>query len=212
MPKEKSQENYTFGFNFGTKINISNNNMNNINSKQKEEKENSLEKKEDKMKRIRQIYDEINPSKKKEENINKNINNPNNINNEMSVFAPQKQVQKLYVREEYFYFKYLLARIEDKRSLCQIYGDLLEHNQIIFKFYLNPFNIYEDRKKQFLYYLTKIELYLLINCLLIKSSDINDIYDNKSTMLSKFIRSLKATIITYFISLFLYKLTNIKKY
>ena len=65
MPKEKSQENYTFGFNFGTKINISNNNMNNINSKQKEEKENSLEKKEDKMKRIRQIYDEINPSKKK---------------------------------------------------------------------------------------------------------------------------------------------------
>ena len=212
IPKEKSQENYTFGFNFGTKINISNNNnMNNINNNQIEKKENSIEKKEDKMKRIRQIYDEINPSKKKEENINKNINNPNSITNELVIFSPQRQVKKLYVREEYFYFKYLLARIEDKRSVCQIYRDLLEHNQIIFKFYLNSFNIYEDRKIQFLYYLTKIELYFLINCLLIKSSDINDIYDNKSTLFSNFIRSLKATIITYFISLFLYKLTNIKK-
>lgn len=210
MPKEKSQENYTFGFNFGTKIIIGNNNMNNINSKQKEEKENSKENKEDKIKRIRQIYDEINPSKKKEENVNKNITN-NSINNEIAVFAPPQQIKKLYVREEYFYFKYLLARIEDKRSVFQIYIDLLEYNQIIFKLYPNTFNIYEDKKIQILYYLTKIEIYFLINCLLIKSSDINDIYDNKSTILSKFIKSLKSTIITYFISLFLYKLTNIKK-
>ena len=210
MPKEKSQENYTFGFNFGTKIIIGNNNMNNINSKQKEEKENSKENKEDKIKRIRQIYDEINPSKKKEENVNKNITN-NSINNEIAVFAPPQQIKKLYVREEYFYFKYLLARIEDKRSVFQIYMDLLEYNQIIFKLYPNSFNIYEDKKIQILYYLTKIEIYFLINCLLIKSSDINDIYDNKSTILSNIIRSLKATIITYFISLFLYKLTNIKK-
>ena len=210
IPKEKSQENYTFGFNFGTKIIIGNNNMNNINSKQKEEKENSKENKEDKIKRIRQIYDEINPSKKKEENVNKNITN-NSINNEIAVFAPAQQIKKLYVREEYFYFKYLLARIEDKRSVFQIYMDLLEYNQIIFKLYPNSFNIYEDKKIQILYYLTKIEIYFLINCLLIKSSDINDIYDNKSTILSKFIKSLKSTIITYFISLFLYKLTNIKK-
>ena len=210
IPKEKSQENYTFGFNFGTKIIIGNNNMNNINSKQKEEKENSKENKEDKIKRIRQIYDEINPSKKKEENVNKNITN-NSINNEIAVFAPPQQIKKLYVREEYFYFKYLLARIEDKRSVFQIYMDLLEYNQIIFKLYPNSFNIYEEKKIQILYYLTKIEIYFLINCLLIKSSDINDIYDNKSTILSKFIKSLKSTIITYFISLFLYKLTNIKK-
>ncbi len=210
IPKEKSQENYTFGFNFGTKIIIGNNNMNNINSKQKEEKENNKENKEDKIKRIRQIYDEINPSKKKEENVNKNITN-NSINNEIAVFAPPQQIKKLYVREEYFYFKYLLARIEDKRSVFQIYMDLLEYNQIIFKLYPNSFNIYEEKKIQILYYLTKIEIYFLINCLLIKSSDINDIYDNKSTILSKFIKSLKSTIITYFISLFLYKLTNIKK-
>ena len=210
IPKEKSQENYTFGFNFGTKIIIGNNNMNNINSKQKEEKENSKENKEDKIKRIRQIYDEINPSKKKEENVNKNITN-NSINNKIAVFAPPQQIKKLYVREEYFYFKYLLARIEDKRSVFQIYMDLLEYNQIIFKLYPNSFNIYEEKKIQILYYLTKIEIYFLINCLLIKSSDINDIYDNKSTILSNIIRSLKATIITYFISLFLYKLTNIKK-
>ena len=210
--KEKSTENYTFGFNFGTKINITNNN---INSKQKEEngKENIIEKKEDKIKRIRQIYDEINPIKKKEkeENVIKVINNPNTINNELSVFAQTQQQQKIYVREEYFYFKYLLARIEDKRSLSQIYVDLLEYNQIIFRFFLNPFNIYEDKKIQILYYLTKIDLYFMINCLLIKSSDINDIYDNKNNIFLDFIRSLKATIIIYFICLFLYKLTNIKR-
>ena len=214
IPKEKSTDNYTFGFNFGTKYNfnnnIKNNNTNNENGEENEKKQNVLEKKE-KMKRIKEIYEEINPIKKK---INENMNNNthNNMNSDTTViFTSQEQEKKVYVREEFFYFKYLLARIEDKRTLSQIYFDLLEQTQIIFKFCTVPFNIYEDRKLQAIYYLTKIHLYFLINSLLINNSVINDIYDNKNNIKSDIIRSLKVTLITFFICFFLYKLTNLKR-
>ena len=214
IPKEKSTDNYTFGFNFGTKYNfnnnIKNNNTNNENEEENEKKQNALEKKE-KMKRIKEIYEEINPIKKK---INENINNNthNNMNSDTTViFTSQEQEKKVYVREEFFYFKYLLARIEDKRTLSQIYFDLLEQTQIIFKFCTVPFNIYEDRKLQAIYYLTKINLYFLINSLFINNSVINDIYDNKNNIKSDIIRSLKVTLITFFICFFLYKLTNLKR-
>ena len=214
IPKEKSTDNYTFGFNFGTKYNfnnnIKNNNTNNENEEENEKKQNALEKKE-KMKRIKEIYEEINPIKKK---INENINNNthNNLNSDTTViFTSQEQEKKVYVREEFFYFKYLLARIEDKRTLSLIYFDLLEQTQIIFKFCTVPFNIYEDRKLQAIYYLTKIHLYFLINSLFINNSVINDIYDNKNNIKSDIIRSLKVTLITFFICFFLYKLTNLKR-
>jgi len=214
IPKEKSTDNYTFGFNFGTKYNfnnnIKNNNTNNENVEENEKKQNVLEKKE-KMKRIKEIYEEINPIKKK---INENMNNNthNNLNSDTTViFTSQEQEKKVYVREEFFYFKYLLARIEDKRTLSQIYFDLLEQTQIIFKFCTVPFNIYEDRKLQAIYYLTKIHLYFLINSLFINNSVINDIYDNKNNIKSDIIRSLKVTLITFFICFFLYKLTNLKR-
>ena len=215
LPKEKSTDNYTFGFNFGTKINF--NNKNNSKNEDIENEEVKVEKREDKMKRIKQIYEEINPSKRKareenarNNNTNKN-NHSNNMNSEIIVFSAPKQEKKEYVREEFFYFKYLLARIEDKRTIFQIYLDLLEHNQLFFKFCLVPFNIYEDRKIQILYYLTKIDLYFLFNSLLIKSSVINDIYDGNNNIFRDILRSMKATFITYFICLFLYYLTNIKK-
>ena len=214
IPKEKSTDNYTFGFNFGTKYNfnnnIKNNNTNNENEEENEKKQNALEKKE-KMKRIKEIYEEINPIKKK---INENMNNNthNNLNSDTTViFTSQEQEKKVYVREEFFYFKYLLARIEDKRTLSQIYFDLLEQTQIIFKFCTVPFNIYEDRKLQIIYYLTKIHLYFLINSLFINNAVINDIYDNKNNIKSDIIRSLKVTLITFFICFFLYKLTNLKR-
>jgi len=216
IPKEKSTDNYTFGFNFGTKINFNNKNSSKNEDIKKEEVK--IEKKEDKMKRIKQIYEEINPSRRKareenirNNNINKNNSDKNSMNSEMLVFSSPKEEKKEYVREEFFYFKYLLARIEDKRTIFQIYLDLLEHNQLFFKFCLVPFNIYEDRKIQCLYYLTKIDLYFLLNSLLINSSVINDIYDGKNNIFRDIIRSLKATFITYFLSLFLYYLTNIKK-
>ena len=214
IPKEKSTDNYTFGFNFGTKYNfnnnLKNNNTKNENGEENEKKPNELEKKE-KMKRIKEIYEEINPIKKK---INENMNNNthNNMNSDTTViFTSQEQEKKVYVREEFFYFKYLLARIEDKRTLSQIYFDLLEQTQIIFKFCTVPFNIYEDRKLQAIYYLTKIHLYFLINSLFINNSVINDIYDNKNNIKLDIIRSLKVTLITFFICFFLYKLTNLKR-
>ena len=213
IPREKSSDNYTFGFNFGTNLNI-NNNINIKNGKENEEiDENNLEKKGEKMKRIKQIYEEINPTKKNI--IPKNTFNHSNsrdiMNNDTILFSSPEPEKKVYVKEEYFYFKYLLARIEDKRTLFQIYLDLLEQNQIIIKFFAVPFNIYEDRKLQAVYYLTKIYIYFLINCLLIKSSVINDIYDNKNNIILDLFRSFKATIITYFLCFFLYKLTNIKR-
>ena len=210
FPKEKSSDNYTFGVNLGTHLNKNNNMNNNIS----ENKENVVETKGDKMKRIQKIYEEINPMKRKFKEDNSNINKisvKNDTNSDTFFKVSNIETEKIYVREEYFYFKYLLARIEDKRTLFQIYLDLLEYNQILFKFFSVPFNIYEDRKIQVVYHLTKIYLYFLINCLLIKSSVINDIYDEKNSLISDFLRSLKATLIISFIGLFLYKLTNVKR-
>ena len=209
--KEKSKDNYTFGLNFGTNINFISNNQN------KDEKNaDILENKVDKMKRIQKIYEEINPSKKQnkfesKDDNNKIKKNKNNINDE-TFFSPEPpKIEKIYVREEYFYFKYLLARIEDKRTFIQIYLDLLEQNQIFVKFFSVPFNIYEDRFIQVLYYLLKIDLYFLFNSLLINNSVINDIFDDKNNIFSDIKRSLFATLYTYIISLFLYNLTNVKQ-
>ena len=59
ISKEKSKDNYTFGLNFGTNINI----ISNIQNKD-EKNVDILENKVEKMKRIQKIYEEINPSKK----------------------------------------------------------------------------------------------------------------------------------------------------
>ena len=204
---EKSTENYTFGINFGTGYHFSINN--NINKEEK--KDENKEEKEDKIKRIQYVYEQINKNNRKM--FNKNIKNSNNdINKDSPItISLPKKMEKIYTREEYFYFGYLLARIEDKRSIFKIYMDLLEQCQIIFKFFYVPMNIYEDRKLQVVYYLMKFNLYFLFNSLLIKSSIINDIYDNKNSFINDFYRSLKATVCTYIIGLFLYYLTNIKQ-
>ena len=194
---EKSIENYTFGIQFGTEFKFSSN------KNVKDEKK--TEKKEDKMKRIQYVYNQINQDKRAKAKNNNNINADAQI-----AISNVNANEKFYTREEYFYFKYLLARIEDKRTVFQIYLDLLEQCQIIFKFFFVPFNIYEDRKLQALYYLIKINLYFLINCLLIKSSVINDIYDGKNYLINDLGRSFLATIYTFGISIFIYYLTNVK--
>ncbi len=201
---EKSTENYTFGVNFGQGFKFSSSSS----IKDDKKKDNGVEKQEDKIKRIEYVYNKMNPK------LNKIINNKNNIN--MNADSPitigiQKQNEKFYVREEYFYFGYLLSRMEDRRTIFQIYFDLLEQCQIFFKFLYSPFNIYEDRKLQIIYYLLKINLYFLINCLFITSSVINDIYDGKNYFINDLKRSVLATIITYGISSILYYLTNVKR-
>ena len=205
---EKSKDNYTFGANLDRMFKFSNNASIKEEKKKENEKEvNDPEKNEDKMKRIQLVYEQMNPSLKK---LNKSSNKSININAD-TPFGIQKKEEKFYVREEYFYFGYLLARMEDKRTLLQIYFDLLEQCQIIFKFLYGPFNIYEDRKIQLIYYFTKITIYFLVNCLLINNSVINDIYDNRNFFLDDLKRSFISTIITYAISSVIYYFTNIKK-
>ena len=207
---EKSTENYTFGVNFGKGYQFSSdNNINNNENKN----ENKKEKIEDKMKRIQYVYEQMNQkkiSKKQNKSKNKVVNN---INEESPIVIqiPMNLKEKGYTREEYFYFGYLLARIEDKRALFQIYIDLLEQCQLIFKFFYSPFNIYEDRKLQMIYYTLKLNLYFLFNSLLITDSVINNIYDNKNHFINDFWRSMYSTIFTYILGLFLYYLTNIKQ-
>lgn len=209
---EKSIENYTFGMNFGKGYKFSSNtSIKESKNKEIKEEDKSIEKKSDKMKRIQYIFEEMNQKKRK---INKNNNNTNNINSDTPIIFPNKNKKEIfYIREEYFYFGYLLARIKDKRAFLQIYFDLLEQCQLIFKLIVSPFNIYEERKIQIVYYLLKINIYFLVHCfLIIRSTVINDIYDNRNNFKNDLLRSILATIITFIISLIIYHFTNIKTY
>ena len=207
--QEKSIDNYTFGNEVRIGYNFSN--IDKDEKKSSKRKEN----KNDKLKNTRYIFDTINNQKNnkfKGKKDNNEINKENNvqacvIENNLNI----NYTKCLYVREEYFYFGYLLARIEDKRDIFQIYIDLLQQCQILIKFFFCPFNIYEDRKLQIIYYLIKINLYLVFNCLLINSSVINNIFDDKNTLADDLYRSCISSICTYFIGLFLYSLTNVKK-
>jgi hypothetical protein len=194
--KEKSADNYTFGLN--SKIHFS------ADKSYEKENEKVKEKKEDRLEKTRYIFNQINKDRKKPKTANSNMNADTPI-------VIQKNEEIFYIREEYFYFGYLLATSEDKRNFIQIYLDLLEQCQFFYKFFFFPFNIYEDRVIQMLYYTIKINFYFLFNCLLIKSSVINEIYDNKNRFINDFYRALIATILTYVIGLFFYYLTNIKR-
>lgn len=203
---EKSIDNYTFGkeLRFGNKFNNIDKDEK-LSSKRKESKN-------DKLKNQEYIFETMNNNGKiKHFKINNDISGNNKRNNTQSYATGNNSTKARYVREEYFYFGYLLARIEDKRSVVDIYFDLLEQCQIIFKFCFCPFNIYEDRKIQVIYYLLKINLYLIFNCILIDSSVINNIFDEKNTLADDILRSCISSICTYFIGLFLYSLTNLKK-
>lgn len=207
---EKSIDNYSFG---NAKINFffNNNNFKDekiiINSKRNEEND---RKKEEKLKKTEIIYKKINSK-----DINTNNNNIKN-NNSSSIYPFHYNIKRnpeniQYSPEEYFYFGYLLARIKDKRSVFDIYFDLLEQCHIIFKLFFIPFNIYEDFKVQMIYYLLKLQLYFLFNCLLLKDSVINNIYDNKNFLMDDIFRSFLSCIYVYIIGLFLYYLSNIKR-
>ena len=206
--REKSIDNYSFGINtkFGLKFN---NNFKDekviISSKRNDD---NVFKKEDKLKKTEFIYNSIN------KNINNDIKKSNNNNSNFNppINAYKKNFDNFeYVREEYFYFGYLLARIKDKRSIFDIYLDLLEQCQIIFKFFFTPFNIYEDIRIQMIYYALKLQLYFLFNCLLLEDYVINNIYDNKNFLIDDIYRSFLACVYTYGVGLVLYYLSNIKK-
>ena len=192
---EKKFDNYSFG----------NNNANFFQKKKSNEIQEQIQKSDDN-KRREYIYKALNESK--DNNKNKKGNQLNNSNLKLKITSTES-IQ--YIREEYFYFGYLLARINDKRSIFNIYCDLLEQCQIIFKMFFIPFNIYEDKRLQILYYISKLQFHFLFNCLLINNNVINNIFDNKNCFINDLYRSLKAAFYTYVVGLFLYDFTNIKK-
>ena len=209
MNKIKKEQNlnnfdlYTFGNNIQFQENISN--LDEKNTKEaKEEKENE----EDVHKRIEKFYNLVNDKKLEETHkiSNSDLNKQDNIN-----FQTTKETENFsYSNEEYFYFGYPLAIIKDKRSLYQMYFDLLNQCQIVFKLFYITFNIYEDRKLQILHYTFKINCYFLFNIILTRNNVINKIFDGKNNFKDDITRSFFSCIITYFIGLFIYNLTNIK--
>ena len=196
-PREKSVDNYTFGMDIQIGYDF------NKKTDKDGKKSSNTARKKDRLTRF--IFNSINENNKnkKKHNYIPPIKTHNNIKDTADKIE--------YIREEYFYFGYLLARIEDKRTVFQIYVDLLEQCQIIFKLLLIPFNIYEDSNLQLIYYGIKIELYFLFNLKLINNNVLNNIYFNKNNIIDDLYRSLLATIFTYCVGLFIYYLTHIKK-
>ncbi len=207
---EKSIDNYTFGLDVQIGYNF-NKGQNEKKCNSKNDKDDIInQKKQEKLKNTEFIFNSFNKE------INKNIKKGERKHNYVPPYRNENTFKKnteiiKYIREEYFYFRYLLARIEDKRNIFQIYLDLLEQCQIIFKFFFIPFNIYEDTNIQLVYYGIKIELYFLFNSLLIDNSVINNIYDNNNFFRNDLFRSFLSTLYTYAIGLFIYNLTHIKK-
>ena len=221
------EDNYTFG------MAARNDNINNIVI---EEIVNSPKRKNNEKKKINnKINNEkkkINIEKEKTNNEAKKINNEtisNIIYNSINKSDPDNkmlpngaEIEQInpniiqtfenleYSREEYFYFRYLLARIQDKRTTNEIYLDLLEHCQVIYKFCVSPFNIYEGRMLQIIYYLLKIDLFLIFNCSFITNNTINNIYDNTNTIIADLGKSFKAAVYTYILGMMIYQFTNIK--
>ena len=202
--EEDNIDNYSFGMGNKYPLEIGKINFDGKKSTSKRNDNNS-NKKEDKLKNIQIIYNTLNKEKKYNNNKKSNFV-PTYLNSKI-----KKTTKFIYDSEEYFYFGYLLARIEDKRSVTSIYYDLLEQCQFIFKFFCTPFNIYEDYRVQLVYYSLKIDLYFYFNCILISNNIINGIYDGRNHFINDLYRSLIACIFTFFISIFLYKIPNIKK-
>ena len=122
-----------------------------------------------------------------------------------------KEIKFNFVFDELFYINYKQAYIHDKRSLKQIYFDILSHCQILFIF-IQKILIYEDTDIIILYYSIKIDLYIITNILLLSNNSlINEIYDEKFSFYSRIIKCLIATLIVNIISQILFNFTNSKK-
>ena len=185
-------------------------NNENFNKAQKEMNKNQIKQqsKEEKRKDAMKVFNAINEERHEEEEYN---NNPEVIRRESNKIKLKKKEDIVYSREEFFYFEFAPEIIYDKRSIYDIYLDLLNQCQFIFKFFCISYNIYEDRKLQLLYYTFKINLYFLFNIILTTNNVINRIFDNKNSFKDDIYRSLLSCILTYFIGLFIYNLTNIKR-
>ena len=137
----------------------------------------------------------------------------NKINNKpIKVNIKEKEKQLDLTSDELFYSHFSSAALlEDKRSLKQIYFDILSHCQIVCSI-IQKFFIYEDLDVILLYYSIKLELYFLFNIILLNSdSVINKLYDKKFTFTDCILKCLIATILVNIISQILFTFTNSKR-
>ena len=130
----------------------------------------------------------------------------------IKVNIKDKEKHNNLIADELFYSHYSSATLlQDKRSLKQIYFDILSHCQIICSFIQYSF-IYEDLDVILLYYSIKVELYFLFNIIVLNSdSVINKLYDKKFTFTDCIIKCLIATILVNIISQILFTFTNSKR-
>lgn len=163
------------------------------------------------------------PIEVKSEKQNKNkIRQESKIKNVKKIFnrmnnKPIKEKKVLEKREtvlspdELFYSHFTPAYLLDKRTLKQMYFDILTHCQIFFKL-LQKVYIYEDFDVILLYYSIKLELYFIFNILVLNSdSIINKIYDNKFSFFNCLGKCFIATILVNIFSQILFIFTNSKK-
>ena len=150
--------------------------------------------------------------KEKNENINYIANRLNRLSiKHINTNKEEKDIKFNFTSDELFYINYTPAYIHDKRNLKQIYFDILSHCQIIFTF-IQYFFIYEDIDIIILYYSIKINLYIIINIILLNDNSlINKIYDKQFSFSNRIIKCLIATIIVNIISQILFIFTNSKK-
>ena len=131
--------------------------------------------------------------------------------NPIKKFKKEIKNENILSPDELFYCDYKTACHLDKRTLMKIYYDILSHCQIIFLFCPNFF-IYEDIDIIILYYFIKLQLYFIVNILLLNSNYvINSIYDNRFSIYVCLKKCLFATIIVNIISQILFRFTNSKK-
>ena len=181
--------------------------MNNENFNKAQEEMNKIPKKqqskEEILKETDKVFKAINYKNPNRTNIIKRESNKNELK--------KSEDDIIYSREEFFYLVFPPEKEHDKRSLFEIYLDLLNQCQIFFKFFCISYNIYEDRKLQVLYYTFKINLHIFLNTILTTNNVINKIFDNKNRFKDDISRSLFSCILTYFFGIFIYDLTNIKR-
>ena len=210
-------DNYTFGggvfnkkfLNFTTKNtdksnNTDNNNINNINNNIINDEINPQES-------VKSLSGDkiLNNEKEQVENyIYKKINHNKYI--EFLPYANPKQLEFLFTKEELFYNGYNFAVLEDKRSIFEIYRDILSYCQIWFIFN-EKVKIFEDVRAIILYYCTKIELHLLINAKLMNNIEINKIYDDEFGLINYCYHFFISSLISTMIGELLFFLTNSKR-
>ena len=148
----------------------------------------------------------------KENNLSKNeINDSKNkkmikgikgfmISNNNNTLISLEELKE-YLTDSFDEMDYEEALIEDKRSFCQIYKDILINNHTLLNIIFEG-DQYKPRVLKFIIYVLSINLYFVINGLFYSESYIDELYhlDEKEETYFSFIqRSIKRTLYSSFV-------------